>query len=174
MIQKSTQPWTEQLNQALDDSGYKLDQSESRHMLAFRLDGMGTLQATKMVSMRTKSIVLSNQFMINFIKIFPTTTTTTTTTTAPDTDIAIENAENMTTIDYEEIDATDSVSQSELCSVTSLETDSTTFNVAMVRHSQPIYLPLLILLQYVSTAWISEVIMTNFESPTIHHSCVRI
>ena len=80
----------------------------------------------------------------------------------------------MTTIDYEEIDATESVSHSELCSVTSLETESTTFNVAMVRHSQPVYLPLLILLQYISTAWISEVIMTNFDSPNIHHSCVSI
>ena len=100
----------------------------------------------------------------------PLADTTTTTTTVTDDQTSV--CDNMTTIEYEEIDATESVSQSDLCSVTSLETDSTTFNVAMVRHSQPVYLPLLILLQYLSTSWISEVVLTNFENPTVHHSCV--
>ena len=81
-----------------------------------------------------------------------------------------------TTLEHEEIE-TESVVEP----VSELETEptanstitaSTPVTVAIRRHHFPTYLPLLILLRYMSTIWMSEIALTSFATPGIHHSAV--
>ena len=46
--------------------------------------------------------------------------------------------------------------------------------VASRRHFYPAWLPILTLLRYMSTIWVTEIATTSFSSPGIHHSAVRI
>ena len=53
-------------------------------------------------------------------------------------------------------------------------TSTTTVTVASRRHKYPVWLPILTMLRYSATIWVSEVATTGFENPCIHHSAVRI
>ena len=48
----------------------------------------------------------------------------------------------------------------------------TTLPVTIRQMPDTAYLPLLILLQYLSTAWITELVVTSFANESIHHTAV--
>lgn len=47
-----------------------------------------------------------------------------------------------------------------------------TISGAVRHHHVPLFLPLLTLLRYCSTIWLSDVVNTSFATTGIHHSCV--
>ena len=51
-------------------------------------------------------------------------------------------------------------------------TTTTTTTIASRHHPYPAWFPILTLLRYTSTIYVSEIATTCFESPGIHHSAV--
>ena len=83
---------------------------------------------------------------------------------------------------YEEIDTTEQTEPpTEVPGPSSAPSDdstatttTTTTTIASRRHTFPAWFPILTLLRYSSTIYVSEIATTCFESPGIHHSAVSV
>ena len=82
-----------------------------------------------------------------------------------------DNETEFTTIEYEEVTTVTSDDEHSE-NVTANTASGSTFTIATRRHHYPTYLPILLLLRYMSTIWMSELVCTGFATPGIHHSAV--